>query len=320
MVSPRETRMEPMTETLDAPLSPPDPVREGARGGEARNPAPLAATLHAVLGKIEQAAAEPDPVEMVHEARKALKEYRSLLRLLASAGARAARRHAADVARSFAQARDRATAQEALDLLDQAGLVLACDLQMARDAIGAAPEAEATVAPLRESLRTFLADARARLADGLDEEAATADLVAGLRRGYRAARRGRFGSALAMHETRKSVVAHRYQMSFAAASFAGLGATRSGRAQRLRDVLGAHHDVEILRAMLSDPAHTLEPGASKRLGFAMARLQKRLKRQAMRLHQALFHASSRRFAHKWRARLKHRPVPPTGGVMPRDDD
>lgn len=291
-----------MTQTLDAP----PPVFAPDGDSMAAAPAPLARALHAMIDKIGQAGAETDPVEMVHDVRKGLKEYRALLRLLATDGAREARRHAAEVARGFAQARDHATAQEALDLLDKAGLVLACDLREARAVIGFDATAETAIAPLRASLSTFLVDARARLAGGLEADAAAADLVAGLRRGYRGARRGRFGNALAMHETRKRVVAHRYQMGFAAASFGGQGATRAGRAQRLRDVLGAHHDIEILRAMLHQAPGQLGEGATQRLSLAMSRLQKRLKRHAVRLHGALFREPSRHFARKWRRRL----VPP----------
>ncbi|WP_454917896.1 CHAD domain-containing protein [Xanthobacter sediminis] len=295
-----------MTPTLDAP-----PLAPAPDGGAVAG-APLAAALRAVLGGIEAAADEADAVEMVHDARKGLKEYRALLRLMASDAARAARHAAAAVARGFAQARDRATAQEALDLLEGAGLALACDLQAARSAVGADPATAGDAAPLRDQLARFLADAHARLDAGLGAEASEADLVEGLCRGYRAARRGRFDDPVAMHETRKSVVAHRYQMSFAAASFAGRGARRAGRAQRLRDVLGAHHDIETLRPMLHDAAATLGEGALARLDLAMTRLQKRLKRQAMHLHRALFHASSRHFAHRYRRQFEAvgGPAPP----------
>ncbi len=285
-----------MTETLDAPFSDQASVARP-------EPAPLVVALRAALGKVEAAVAEPDAVEMVHDARKALKEYRSLLRLLATDAARAARRHAAEVARGLAQARDCATACEALDLLDEAGLALSCDIAAARAVIGAVPAAD-DAAPLRAHLAAFVADARARLSGGLEDEAAAVDLVEGLRKGYRAARRGVFGSATAMHETRKSVVAHRYQMGFLASAFSGRGATRAGRAQRLRDMLGAHHDIEVLRPMLHAAAGSLGEGALERLDIAMARLQKRLRRQAVRLHRDLFRRSPAKFARRFRRRIE----------------
>lgn len=290
-----------MTQTLDAPPLAP----AGPDGGSA----PLAAALRTALGKIEAARGEADAEEMVHDARKGLKEYRALLRLMRGDGARAARRHAAEVARGFSQARDRAAAQEALDLLEEAGLALAGDLQAARAAVGTDTGTGDDAAALRAALADFLADARGRLDGGLAAEAAEADLADGLRRGYRAARRGRFGDAAAVHETRKSVVTHRYQMSFVAAAFCGHGAARAGRAQRLRDMLGAHHDIETLRPMLHDAAALLGAGALQRLDRAMARLQKRLQRKAQHLHRALFHAASRHFAHKWRRRLAAVPDP-----------
>lgn len=301
-----------MTETLDAPPPPgPEDRPEAGPSGDGRGQgeparAPLPAALHAALARIEQAAADPDPVEMVHDARKGMKEYRALLRLVGGNAARAARRHTAEVARGFAHARDRATAQEALQLLEESGLVLACDLQAARAAVGADPDADA--AGLRAAVLDFLADARLRLDAGLEAEAAAADLVAGLKRGYGAARRGRLGNAAALHETRKRVVAHRYQMSFLASAWAGRGATRAGRAQRLRDVLGAHQDLETLRPMLHAAAPALGEGALQRLELAMARLQKRLRRHARHQHRALFHASSRHFARKMAARLGAEPA------------
>ncbi|MDQ0506393.1 CHAD domain-containing protein [Xanthobacter agilis] len=294
-----------MTHTGDAP--PPVPATDLASpeleppSFDAAVPATLGAALGAAVGHIARAAAEPDGVEMVHDARKGLKEYRALLRLLESELARAARHAAAEVARGLAQARDAAAAQEALDLLDQSGVILLCDLQAARAVVGTPAALDA--APLRARLMDFIADARARLDGGLGAEAEGVDPVEGLRRSYRAARRGRFGDPLAMHETRKRVVAHRYQMGFLAGAAAGRGATRARRAQRLRDLLGAHHDMEVLRRMLRDAAPPLEEGVVARLGVAMARLQKRLKRRAQALHRTLFHASSRHFARKWRRRL-----------------
>ncbi|MFG1479866.1 CHAD domain-containing protein [Xanthobacter sp. V4C-4] len=294
-----------MTQTFQVPLFPGSvPVPEGGAGVEpGAGAAPLPAALRATLGKVEHAAAGEDGVEVVHEARKSLKEYRALLRLVPGAAARAARRHAAEVARQLAPARDRATAREALDLLE--GVGLAADLQAARAALGVADDSQADgdLEALRAILAGFRADAGARLEAGLEAEAAGADLVAGLRRGYRAARRGRLDAAVALHETRKRVVTHRYQMSFAATYLTGRGAVRAGRAQRLRDVLGAFQDLETLRPMLHDAAPRLEPGVVKRLDHAMARLQKRLRRHAQRQHKALFGASSRQFARKLERRL-----------------
>lgn len=265
----------------------------------AEDRAPLAAALHRALDKVAAAAADPDPVEMVHDARKAMKAYRALLRLVGTKAAGTARRAAAEVTRNLASARNRATAQEALDLLEGAGLALPCDLAEARAALGPDAAEAAEAEHLRGDLARFVDETRAHFAATLEAEAAEADLVVGLGRGYRAARRAHLTTPEAMHEARKRVVAHRYQMSFLADHFGGRGAKRAGRAQRLRDVLGAYQDIETLRPMLHHAAPTLHPMTLERLERCMMRLQKRLKREARLQHKALFHSSPRRFEHKF---------------------
>ncbi|WP_238119316.1 MULTISPECIES: CHAD domain-containing protein [unclassified Xanthobacter] len=260
--------------------------------------APLAAALHRTLDKVARAAADSDPVEMVHDARKAIKEYRALLRLVDGAAARAARHAAAAVARGLAAARNRATAQEALDLLDVAGLCLACDLKEARAALASDGSEVSEAAHLRSDLERFVTETRTHLEEKLEAHADQADLAAGLAAAYGAARRTRLTSPTAMHEARKRVVTHRYQMSFIASQFGGRGAKRAGRAQRLRDVLGAYQDVETLRPMLR-AASVLPPSTLDRLELSMARLQKRLKREAVRQHRALFHRAPAAFERKF---------------------
>ncbi|MGQ3676014.1 CHAD domain-containing protein [Xanthobacter sp. TB0139] len=265
---------------------------------------PLVCALTAVLDKVRAAQLDPDAVEMVHDARKAMKEYRALLRLIPGQDARQARHEVAAAARGLAHARDRATAQEALQMLQQAGLAREEDIALAQKAIGADHDDAQEADHLRELLRIFLEDADARLAMGLARQAAEADLVSGLRRAYRAARKADFaedketGRAAphAMHEARKRVVTHRYQMSFVAAWFGGKGSKRAIRAQRLRDALGAYQDIETLRPLLDAVRADVPEGTLARLERAMKRLQKRLEKQARKQHARLFRRSSRGFA------------------------
>lgn len=294
-------------------------LQEGvASDGPAEDRAPLAAALHRALDKVAAAAADPDPVEMVHDARKAMKAYRALLRLVGTKAARVARRAAAEVARNLASARNRATAQEALDLLEGAGLALPCDLTEARTALGPNGAEAAEAEHLRGDLARFVDETRAHFATTLEAQAAEADLVVGLARGYRAARRALLTTPEAMHEARKRVVAHRYQMSFFADHFGGRGARRAGRAQRLRDVLGAYQDIETLRPMLHHTAPMLHPATLERLERGMMRLQKRLKREAKLQHKALFHVSPKRFAHKFAGLDPVAAVAETGALDDRD--
>ncbi|MFG1361504.1 CHAD domain-containing protein [Xanthobacter pseudotagetidis] len=276
--------------------APPSPA---AASGEPK----VLAALETVLAKVEKAARLPDPVAMVHSARKAMKEYRGLLRLVPGERAKAARRATAAAARILSAARDRAAAQDALRHLADEGLAGEEDIAAARAAIGEDPAPGGESDDHRAELADFLAAARAQLADGLAAEAAGADVVAGLARAYRQARKARFDSPHHMHEARKRVVAHRYQMSFFAAAVAGRGRKRATRAQELRDLLGAYQDIETLRPMLEASATPLGPERLARLEQAMARLQRQLKRAATKLHRRLFRRRADAFAGRLRRAL-----------------
>ncbi len=269
---------------------------------------PLAQALQQALSRVESAAADTDTTEMVHDARKALKEYRALLRLVGGDLAATARLETAATARELAHARDRATALEALEMLRQAGFAREDDLSAAGEAIGADQADEREHESMRRLLHQFITDARQALASGLEAQASATNLVEELRHGYRAARKAELTTPEAMHEVRKRVVTHRYQMSFVADWFSGKGTKRAARAQRLRDVLGAYQDIETLRPLLHAVGGELQDGVIARLERAMTRLQKRLCKQAHKRHAALFRRSSRSFAR--RLGPLDAPVPP----------
>lgn len=285
----------PLAETNeDLPtLVPADPAIQG-------EPTVLEA-LKATLAKVAKAAGLADPVEMVHDARKAMKEYRGLLRLVPTSAAKLARQETATAARALSAARDRAAALEALEALQKSGLLDEADKNAAATAIGTDPDEARESESHRTELAAFLAAAQARLAEGLAEEAAAADLVAGLSRAYRKARRGRFDSPPHMHETRKRVIDHRYQMSFFAQHHGGRGTRRATQAQALRDLLGAYQDLETLRPMVAAQSEVLGEEATGRIMKAMARRQKRLKRDALHLHRKLFRRRPKTFARKYRS-------------------
>ncbi|MEP9354313.1 CHAD domain-containing protein [Xanthobacter sp. KR7-65] len=257
--------------------------------------AALAQALSATLDRVEAAATDPDPVEMVHDARKAMKQYRALLRLIPDELATVTRHRTAAVAREMSSARDQAAALEALGLLDAEGLILAGDHEEARAALGGPADDGGAAEPHRAALAHFLAEARAELDGALGEAARAADVGAALAKGYRQARRAHFDTPEAMHEARKRVVTHRYQMSFIAEAFGGRGGKRARRTQKLRDLFGAYQDIETLRPMLAAAGDALAEGTRERLGFALARAQKRLRKQAMKQHAALFRRGTRAF-------------------------
>lgn len=281
---------------MDAPATPKPPARiPGGTLGRALNDA-----VSASIDTLEAAAADPDAVEMVHDARKAMKEFRALLRLASGMAAQALRRRTAEVARGLSGSRDRAAACGALELLDEEGLLLGCDHTDALAAIGSDAPAPDEAERHRAALRAFAAEARAAIADAVGAEALAADVGRALAKDYRRARRADFDAPEAMHEARKRVVAHRYQMGFIARAFDGRGGKRARRAQALRDLLGAYQDIETLRPMLQHAQPSLPEGTLDRLEIAMGRAQKRLRKKAMRRHAALFRRSPGSFRARYR--------------------
>ncbi|MFG1345323.1 CHAD domain-containing protein [Xanthobacter autotrophicus DSM 431] len=256
--------------------------------------------LSASLATLEAAASEPDAVEMVHDARKAMKEFRALLRLVCGPAAGALRHRTAEVARGLSGSRDRAAACEAIDFLDEEGLLLACDHTDALAALGRDGPAPAEAEVHRAALRAFATEAREAIAGAVGQDVMAADVAHALARHYRRARQAAFDGPLAMHEARKRVVTHRYQMSFVARAFSGRGGRRARRAQALRDLLGAFQDIETLRPMLRKAEPPLPEGTLERLGIAMGRAQKRLRKKALRRHAALFRRSPRSFLARYR--------------------
>lgn len=291
---------------MSSQIAAPTPLEERSRVVTA-NPAgdALVDTLTAALDKVAEAATEDDPVEMVHDARKALKEYRALLRLVPGEAAKAARRGAAATARTLSAARDRQAARDALAALEAAGLIPAVEAAQARAVIDALPHTPAETADHRAVLRTFLATARADHADHLDAAARAADVVRGLRKAYAKAYAATdWSRPEGLHDLRKRVVTHRYQMAFAAdISRGGKGEKRSREAQRLRDILGLCQDLEALKLLLADALGTKDEAVMSDIAAASRAFQRKLVKQAQARHAQLFRHRPRRFEDRLRRRL-----------------
>lgn len=234
----------------------------------------------------------------VHEFRRAMKRWRALLRMLEpflAADDRKLRVEAGDVARSLTGARD---AQSALDALED----------LANHGLGLSPRSLATlrgrIEALRQSAETVVltADMRLRMADVLaTAEAAVdrwslhvltfADVADRLTLGFRKARRAQPHSwsdaePEDLHELRKCVVAHRYQMETVAPLWPRFGRMWVGEAQRLRERLGRHQDLTLLAA-LTQPHRPLAPWRS-RLAPAIAHRMKDHVAAARRMASRLF--------------------------------
>src|SRR5262245_1924049 len=215
--------------------------------------------LTAARGTIEDPA--KSDAEAVHDFRREMKRWRALLRLLdpfIGAEARRLRDAARDLARALGGARDVQSALDALADLAEHGLALSArSLATVRGRLDAIREAaEAT---------TLTGDMRLRIAAMLDEAIAAvehwplagvsfAEVAAHLARGYRSARREipkRWpdADAEALHELRKRLVNHRYQIEILAPLWRRFGRMWIGEAQRLRERLGKHQDLLALEAL-----------------------------------------------------------------------
>jgi CHAD domain-containing protein len=229
----------------------------------------LRAVARDILVEARAAIEKPDKpdAEAVHDFRRAMKRWRALLRLFEpfiGEDGRRLRDEARDLARALTGARNAQSALDALADLERHGLALA-------------PRSVAGLRKRIEEIRlaaetTLNGDLRLRLASALDRaETAverwplhllTFDNVADqLTRFYRNARATipedwSAADPEELHELRKQVVIHRYQMDIVEPLWPRFAKMWTGEAQRLRDRLGKHQDVLML-ASLTGPHRPL---------------------------------------------------------------
>jgi CHAD domain-containing protein len=223
----------------------------------------LQAIARDVLADARAAIEDPDKTdaEAVHDFRREMKRWRALLRLLDSftgADGRRLRDAARDLARALGGARD---VQAALDALaDLAGHDLALSARSLAtvrgrlDTIRQAAEATTLTADMRLRIVATLDDALAAVEHWPLDELTFAEVADRLARGYRGARRAlpahwAEADAEALHELRKRVVNHRYQIEIFTPLWRRFGRMWIGEAQRLRDRLGKHQDLLALEGL-----------------------------------------------------------------------
>jgi CHAD domain-containing protein len=196
--------------------------------------------------------------EAVHDFRRAMKRWRALLRLIAplvGTEARALRDEARDLAGTLAGARDPQSALDALSDIEKHGLALSPrSIAHLRQRIGEIRQQAET--RLNAALRRSFAGALERAGSALDrwglDAITSCDIVHQLSRGYGRARSlvpadWEAASAEELHELRKRVVIHRYQIEVAEEYWPRFVKMWAGEAQRLRDRLGKHHDLLVLQ-------------------------------------------------------------------------
>ena len=218
----------------------------------------------------------------VHDYRKAMKRWRSLLRLLQpflGEGGRRLRTQARDFARELSGARDAQAAMEALDDLLEAGADLSprtiASIRSRLDEIRLAAEASTLTQAVRARLIVGLDSAGAAVDAWALEHLTFPDVARELTKSYRRVRKDapedwRAAEAQVLHQLRSRVVAHRYQMELVVPLWPKFGRVWVAETQRLRDRLGAFQDLSVLHGFTA-PHAALAPWRSRLVPLILAR-------------------------------------------------
>ena len=246
--------------------------------------------VRALLDGLAEAATAVEPGRFsdevaIHEFRKAMKRHRALLRLTAplrGESATAERRRAGDIARQLAGARDLTAALDGLTDLTRKRMLRAELATPVRAAIEAEREHAHTAqldATTRAEIVAFEEQARAEAVHLGEADFPMRALIDGLARGYRAMIKAAPADwsvvpSESLHALRKAVVIHRYQMELARPLWPRHIELWIDEAQKLRDRLGAHQDLEALARFVADRPALLDRRQHARLLTAL-RLRQR---------------------------------------------
>ena len=269
-----------------------------------------------VLAGARTAISDPErsSQDAVHEFRRAMKEWRALMRLLAPFVPEAERlgTEARDDARSLAHARDGQAALNAFDDLLKKGMVLSerstATVRGRIEALRGSEERAVFTAELRDAVVGWL-DATAVAVEqwplDLLEFAAIAERLTA---GYRSARESLpadwlQASPAELHALRRRVVDHRYQMELVVPLWPRFSRMWTAEAERLRDRLGKCQDLAVLER-LTGPHQPLAHWRS-RLTPACAERQAQLTHRAARIARRLFAERPKAFRHRLEALWEH---------------
>jgi len=241
----------------------------------------------------------------VHDFRKAMKRWRALLRLLEpflGDDGRRLRAQARDFAREVASARDAQSAIEALeDLVDDKVPLSARTVASIRGRLDE-KRLSAEAAQLTQALRArfiIALDAAETAVAAWPLEIAFAELARELADAYKLARDDAPGDdwreidAEVLHDLRRRVVAHRYQMELVEPLWPKFGKLWVAEAQRLRDRLGSFQDLSVLLGFTA-PHGALAPWRSRLTPLILARRAQHA-RAAQRIAGRLFAERPRAF-------------------------
>ena len=266
-----------------------------------------------ILAKARLALTDPERTNQaaVHDFRRAMKQWRALMRLLEPFIPEADRwrREARDHARSLAHARDGAAALNAFDGLGKKGILLLSKRSDATvrsriEALRGNNEQTVLTAALREAILAWLDAAAATIEtwplDPFDFSAIAAQLAGS----YRSARRRIPADWAAadpadLHALRQRVVDLRYQMELVEPLWPRFGRMWTKEAERLRERLGRCQDLEVLRG-LTAPHQPLAHWRS-RLTPAAAERSAALAQRASRIAHRLFAEKPKAFRRRLEA-------------------
>jgi len=269
-----------------------------------------------VLGRARAALLDPErsSQDAVHDFRRAMKEWRALMRLLAPfiPDAQRWRHEARDHARSLAHARDGAAALNAFDDLLDKGLVLSArstaTIRGRIEALRGSEEQAVLTPELRDRIVAWLDTAAAAVElwplDPFDFSSIAAQLTAG----YRSARKAippdwSQATGEELHGLRQRVVDLRYQMELIEPLWPRFGRMWTDEAERLRGRLGQCQDLEVLKR-LTEPHQPLAHWRS-RLTPAIAERSGGLAHRAARIAHRLFAERPKSFRHRLESLWEH---------------
>ncbi len=252
-----------------------------------------------VLAEAHSALVDPQRTnqDAVHDFRRAMKEWRALMRLLAPFIPDASRwRHEArDHARSLAHARDSAAALNAFDTLLDKGMVLSetstATIRGRIEALRGSEEQAVLTPALRDTILVWLDTAAASVETWPLDPFDFSSIAAQLATGYRSARKHipedwSLASAHDLHSLRQRAVDLRYQMELIEPLWPRFGRMWTDEAERLRGRLGQCQDLEVLKR-LAEPHQPLAHWRS-RLTPAIAERSAALAQRAARIAHRLF--------------------------------
>ncbi len=230
----------------------------------------------------------------VHEARKAIKRARAVLKLLRpslpASGAARSKHELRDAGRALAAARDAKVIADRFDeMLRRSGIARSAVSSLAQSL----PTASAAQPGDPGSVLTGLAAARRRLARASLPARNWTPLGAGIRSIYRSGRqrvpaKPDTVSVEAMHEWRKQVKSYWHALEvFVPVCPAQIRRT-IGLARRLADTLGEDHDLALLADQLRASATESRGEPVAELLDAIERRRRRLRRRALKIGTALY--------------------------------